>query len=219
MNEGASSPARRRTGPARSLTRAQVVDAALEVMSNQGLDAVSFRTIAMRLGVDPKALYTYVSDKNDLLAAMFDVVMTQLDLPSVDDPRSPEDRIVGLLSSLRRALVANADQVRLTRPLDVPGVNPAGLERMAQALLELGLDKGAAVRIFQRLIQYTLGSAMYGAQRSAHPPVEVQEAPMFDPTQYPFAMALAEGGPFVEDDDDFAAAIRVMLVQRVGETT
>jgi TetR/AcrR family transcriptional regulator, tetracycline repressor protein len=210
--------ARRRTGPARSLTREQVVDVAIDVMSGQGLDAVSFRTVAMRMGVDPKALYTYVNDKDDLLAAMFDKILGELDVPVAGDPRLPADRIVALLVSLRRALIRNPDTYRLARPLNVAGLNADALERMAETLHELGWDTAVAVRVYGRLVRYTIGSAI-----SAHHfplPNQPNEAvaAALDTERHPHALDIAETGPFVEDDANFAAAIRIMLEQRIGES-
>lgn len=218
MTDAAAAPRHRRTGPARSLTRDQVVDVALDVMAGQGLDAVSFRTVAMRLGVDPKALYTYVNDKDDLLAAMFDKILAELDVPGVDDPRSPAERIVGLLVSLRRALIKNPDTFRLARPLNVAGFNAEALERMAEALHELGWDTEVAVRVYGRLVRYTVGSAVW-AQRPPLPgqPSEVV-ASKLDTDRHPHALQIAQIGPFIEDDAEFAASIRVMLQQRIGES-
>jgi len=218
MTEAARSSARRRTGPARSLTREQVIDVALDVMSNQGLDAVSFRTVAMRLGVDPKALYTYVNDKDDLLAAMFDKAMADFDIPKVDDPRAPADQIIDLLVSLRRALIKNADLFRLARPLTVPGINAEAWERTAEVLYELDMDPAAALRVYLRLVHYTLGSATYAAHRVLSPQEPITPARAgFDADQHPFVLKLAQEGPLVEDEAGFAATIRIMLNQRIGE--
>lgn len=218
MSDPAASPARRRSGPARSLTREQVVDVAIDVMAHQGLDAVSFRTVAMRLGVDPKALYTYVNDKDDLLAAMFDRILAHLDVPTVDDPRPPADRIVDLLVSFRRILIRNPDTFRLRRPVGVPGFEADAWERTAEALGELGWDTALAARIYARLLQYTLGSAVWVSRASALRETTAAAADVFDAQQHPRALSFAETAPFIEDDEIFAATIRVMLEQRVGES-
>jgi AcrR family transcriptional regulator len=52
------------------LTRATVVSAARELIEDEGLEAVSFRRLAQRLGVTAPALYAYVSDKDDLLRSV-----------------------------------------------------------------------------------------------------------------------------------------------------
>jgi TetR/AcrR family tetracycline transcriptional repressor len=218
MSEPAAPQLRRRTGPARRLTRQQVVHVALEVMSNQGLDAVSFRTIALRLGVDPKALYTYVDGKDDLLAAMFDETLADLDLPEVDDPRPASEQIIDLLVSLRRALINNPDLLRMVRPASIPGWNTGPWERMVRTLYELNLEAEVAQRVYGRLVRYTLGSAMYARRTPGLEPSFVAlTTSALEEELRPFALELLERGPLLEDEASFTATIRNMLERRIGE--
>jgi TetR/AcrR family transcriptional regulator, tetracycline repressor protein len=220
VTEPAASPGRRRTGPARSLTRAQVVDAALEVMAQHGLESVSFRTVSMRLGVDGKALYTYVSGKDDLLAAMFDRAIEQLDVPAADDPRPAADWLVDLLVSYRRLLMANPDLFRLNRPLGAPGVDADAGERVAARIYQLDPeDPTAAARLFALLYHYTIGNALYFAPHRGSvetQPETVAEANL-DSDRHSHAIQLAEEEVFVDDEAGFARTIRIMLEQRAGE--
>jgi AcrR family transcriptional regulator len=69
-------PVSRRGGPVRpTLSRAAIVEAALGVADREGLDAVSMRKVAEELDTGASALYVYVENRDDLLAAMFDHVM------------------------------------------------------------------------------------------------------------------------------------------------
>ncbi|MBT2542895.1 TetR/AcrR family transcriptional regulator C-terminal domain-containing protein [Streptomyces sp. ISL-44] len=49
-----------------------IVDAALALTDDEGAAALSVRRLAARLGVDPSALYRYVSDKDELHLALAD---------------------------------------------------------------------------------------------------------------------------------------------------
>ncbi|MFC7358790.1 TetR/AcrR family transcriptional regulator [Nocardioides astragali] len=69
---GEESAAPRRKGPARSVTVAQVVDAALRLADDQGLAAVTMRAVAERVGVSAMSVYTYVPGKPELLDLMVD---------------------------------------------------------------------------------------------------------------------------------------------------
>ncbi len=62
----------RRRGPTRSVTVGQVVDAALEIADQQGLDAVTVRAVAAAVGVSAMSVYTYVPGKAELLDLMVD---------------------------------------------------------------------------------------------------------------------------------------------------
>jgi AcrR family transcriptional regulator len=72
------------------LTRPAVVAAARALIEDEGLDAVSFRRLAQRLGVTAPALYAYVSDKDDLLRSVTArellTLLEQFDRPDGEDP-------------------------------------------------------------------------------------------------------------------------------------
>lgn len=53
-----------------ALSRAQIVEAAYEILREHGLPGLSMRRLAQDLGVQPGALYYYVTSKQDLLAAV-----------------------------------------------------------------------------------------------------------------------------------------------------
>ena len=52
------------------LTREAIVESALRVVEQGGLEALSMRGVARRLGVTPMALYNHVHDKADLVDAV-----------------------------------------------------------------------------------------------------------------------------------------------------
>jgi AcrR family transcriptional regulator len=72
------------------LTRQQVVTAARSLIVDEGLDAVSFRRLAQRLGVTAPALYAYVSDKDDLLRSVtaneFNALISRFERLDGEDP-------------------------------------------------------------------------------------------------------------------------------------
>ena len=59
------------------LTRDRVVEAALQVMDTEGLDAVTMRRVARELGVEAMSLYNHVHDKEDLLDGVVEQVLGQ----------------------------------------------------------------------------------------------------------------------------------------------
>jgi AcrR family transcriptional regulator len=67
------------------LTRDRVIAAALHVMDEEGLEAVSMRRIAREVGVEAMSLYHHVKDKEDLLDGICERVMAEFEFP---DPGS-----------------------------------------------------------------------------------------------------------------------------------
>ncbi len=64
----------------RTLTRERVVEAALELVSREGVTALTMRRLGHELGVEGMALYTHVRDKADLLDAIAERILQELDL-------------------------------------------------------------------------------------------------------------------------------------------
>jgi AcrR family transcriptional regulator len=58
-----------------------VVRAAVAIADSSGLDAVTFRAVAARLGTGVMSLYNYVPDKQTLIHEMTELVSAELDLP------------------------------------------------------------------------------------------------------------------------------------------
>ena len=63
----------------RALTRERVVAEALAVISADGVDALSMRALAARLGVVPGALYRHVRSKEQLCDLVVDGVLAEVD--------------------------------------------------------------------------------------------------------------------------------------------
>lgn len=67
--------------PRTPLSKKRVLDAAVALADEGGVDALSMRKIAQALGVVPMALYKHVANKNELLDGMIDVVVGEIDPP------------------------------------------------------------------------------------------------------------------------------------------
>lgn len=96
------------------LTRQTVVAEALDLLDEVGLDAVSTRALARRLGVEQPSLYWHFRKKEDLLAAMSEAAMAPhatapLPVPG-DDWR---EWFAQNNRSLRRTLLLRRDGARL----------------------------------------------------------------------------------------------------------
>src|SRR5690606_31699365 len=72
------------------LTLARIVDAALALVDERGLEALTMRRLGAALGVDPMALYYYVADKRTLLRHLVEAVFAGLEPPAgLEDWRQP----------------------------------------------------------------------------------------------------------------------------------
>ena len=147
-------------GAKRGLSRQAVVRRALEVGGAEGLDAVSIRRLATDFGVTPMALYRHVRDKQDLINAMTEVVLDDLDVTTGIDAAMP------WTAQIRRALQNYKDQID-ARPLALPlsvaymGDGPVSFWRMLDDLLGIlvgaGFDQRQAVVLIRALSNLLAG--------------------------------------------------------------
>jgi AcrR family transcriptional regulator len=62
-----------------------VLRAAIDLADQGGITALTMRKLAQELGVEAMSLYYYVAKKDDLLAGMVDLVVREMELPSMGD--------------------------------------------------------------------------------------------------------------------------------------
>ncbi|WP_241977597.1 TetR/AcrR family transcriptional regulator C-terminal domain-containing protein [Cryobacterium cheniae] len=66
------------------MNRERVLEAAVTLADEIGIDALSMRRLAQELGVVPMALYKHVADKEDLLDGMVEDIVREIDPPALD---------------------------------------------------------------------------------------------------------------------------------------
>ena len=72
------------------LSRARVLQAAMALADDGGIESLTMRRLGEELGVGPMALYRHVANKDDLIDAMVDVVFGEIGVPVLR--RRLEDR-------------------------------------------------------------------------------------------------------------------------------
>ena len=72
--------------PRDTLTREQIVDAAIELLDRDGLEGLNMRALGQRLGSAATAVYWHVGSKDNLIALAADQVWNEIGRP---DPAGP----------------------------------------------------------------------------------------------------------------------------------
>jgi TetR/AcrR family transcriptional regulator, tetracycline repressor protein len=143
------------------LTRANVVTAALDLLDEVGIDAMSTRRLAQRLGVEQPALYWHFKNKAALLNAMADAAMSPH--AAADLPVPSEDWAEWFTEntrSFRRTLLARRDGARLHG-----GSLPADTDRVRIAhkiafLVGAGFGEADASAALLAAGRFTVGSVL-----------------------------------------------------------
>ncbi|RII20599.1 Tetracycline repressor protein class A [Streptomyces sp. YIM 130001] len=142
------------------MNRETVIAEALDLLDEVGLDGVSTRRLAKRLGVEQPSLYWYFRTKKDLLAAMAGAAMaphTTQPLPTPDDDW--RDWFIENNRSFRRTLLARRDGARLHA-----GSTPTGdLDRIRHKmgfLVASGVPERDAQMAMLAAGRFTVGSVL-----------------------------------------------------------
>ncbi|MEU9337104.1 TetR/AcrR family transcriptional regulator C-terminal domain-containing protein [Streptomyces sp. NPDC048290] len=138
------------------LDQATVIRTALELLDAKGLDAVSTRAVADRLGVRINTVQWHVKTKARMLELMADAVTGET--PLTDLPSAPDERVRELARRYRRTLLAHRDGASL-----VVGTYPAEphtlrfADTLVGALLDSGREEQTVAWTTWAIIYFTLG--------------------------------------------------------------
>jgi TetR/AcrR family transcriptional regulator, tetracycline repressor protein len=150
--------------PELDLEADEIVTAAVEIFQESGLDAVSMRSVAARLGVSPMPLYSRVGNKDALLDAIAERLLTDLAPPATDD--EPWDAY-----ALRwaRELRARLRRARDSRLILLPGRDAyvVASRPLIDVMRRDGFAPDAAVQACRLLMWATVG---FGAVESGVEP-------------------------------------------------
>jgi AcrR family transcriptional regulator len=140
--------------------RQQILDAALAIADEQGLDAVTMRAVAARIGVTAMALYPHVRSKDDLVDGLVGRLLAELSLP--DPAAAPwPDRLRTIGRSARE--VASRHPAVVPLLFARPAVTPEAVlvvEAIYEALLDAGVPEGDVPRVERMVSTFVLGYAI-----------------------------------------------------------
>jgi AcrR family transcriptional regulator len=203
------------------LNRDRVLRAAVTLADEVGVEALSMRNLAERLGVVPMALYKHVANKEELLDGMVEVIVGEIDPPA--EGADWKDAIRQRILSARRSLLRHPWAVQVIESRT--HASPVVLEYM-DSLIGMFRAGGFSVDLTHHAM-HALGIRMWGFTREVFP----TPAPPADPddraamfaqfaARYPHIVEMAtaashdEGssvGGGCDDQFEFEFALDVLL--------
>jgi TetR/AcrR family tetracycline transcriptional repressor len=142
-----------------------IVTAAIQIFQESGLDAVSMRSVATRLGVSPVPLYSRIGNKDALIDAMADRLFANL-TPPRSNGETWADYATRWAGELRSQLAA-ARESRLV--LSLGRESFVEISRpLVEAMREDGFRADAAVQACRLLMWATIG--FVAVESGARPP-------------------------------------------------
>ncbi len=200
-------PPRRGPRPRHSVD--DVVDAAIAIADADGLDAVTMRAVAERLGTSPMSLYTYVPGKAELLDLMLDALYLAMGRKPFRLQWRARLRTV---AEANRELYARhpwAARISTARPPLGPGLM-AKYEYELAAFDGLGLSDVEMDAALTFLLAFVQGNAVAAQEHADAPGTDAEWwatagpllARVVDPERYPLASRVgsaagaAQGGAY-----------------------
>lgn len=145
-----------------SNTPADYAAAALAIVDEQGMEALTTRTLGERMGVHGTAVYRHFPNREDLIAAMLNEVIGQVADASVSDDPDPRSRLFTTLVAARAKL---AEHPNLVIPLVTSnGLIPRGADitlRVLRDLEDMGLRGVQLATAHQMLESFLVGSTAF----------------------------------------------------------
>lgn len=206
-----STPAQRQR-----IDRARIVAAATQLADEHGLDAMSMRGVAERLGVTPMALYKHVANRSELVDEMLDQLIDDVGgAPDSGDWRAVvRTRILG-----SRAILSAHPWLRdaiESRPLATPKVL-AYMDSLMAAMFDGGLSADLVHHAM-----HALSTRMWGFTRDVLPTPPLPDDPHARAetmaryaSTYPAIVRMAttapRAGPTCDDEREFVFALDLLL--------
>ncbi|MEV6280088.1 TetR/AcrR family transcriptional regulator [Nocardia sp. NPDC051832] len=186
------------------LTRAAIVDTAITIADLEGLDAVSMRRLADRMGVGTMSLYRHVASKDELIAAMTDEVSRRNPYPPpAGQGWTWRDRI-RIAAEIDWALYQQHPWVLLTFAMPRYSFGPHGLACLAwlvEGFRELDVPPREAMQM-----SFTVWNFISGATLP-HISSDLLERKKIQPEETNGLRALLEGRPSTPVPDALADLI------------
>jgi AcrR family transcriptional regulator len=206
-------PARPKRSRRGTLSRESVLNAALVLADEGGLDSLTMHAIGRRLGVQAMSLYRHVENKEDLLDGLIDLVVSEVEMPrgSADWRAAMRQRAI----SARRVFARHPWAIGLVESQRHPrAVTLRHHEWVLGVLLEAGFSVTMAGHAYSLLDSYIYGFALQEASLTYGTPEEhaavgqatLQQVP---PDEYPHLARVAR--EFIEAGTEYGAGFEFGL--------
>jgi AcrR family transcriptional regulator len=212
-------PASTQNRQRRTLSRDQVVAEALAIISGQGVQALSMRGLAARLGVVPGALYRHVHSKEQLYDLVLDAVLAEVD-PHVDDSAAWATQVTELAQRLRAVLERHPGLAGLLKIRDPVSPHSLALAEAFLASLQAagrpGRETAQAFRlIYDYIAGFSLSDPSSAAQQRIRDPATQRELHAFlrslPADRFPALTVLGEYAWADDREDRFASGLATII--------
>jgi len=149
------------------LSRERILAAALEVVDEQGIEALSMRKLGQSLGYEAMSLYNHVANKDDLLNGILDLVLAEMEPPAPD----------GGLPAIRASALSAHEALKrhpwaATMLMSAARIRPARIQYMEALLASLrntGLSAETTYHAYHVLDAHIIGFSLWASTHGKMP--------------------------------------------------
>jgi AcrR family transcriptional regulator len=203
---------RSRGRPAVPLDR--ILAAALELVDEQGADALSMRSLAQRLGSGTATLYRHFANRSELVAMMVDRMLAEVHLDAEAVTAVPWQQACILFAQNMFEALAGHGNVATLMIGHVPmGPNALAYRELClSVLLDNRFPPVVAAHAYATLARYVLGFAIQiaGAATAGQDREFAAAFHGLDPSRYPATVAVADQLP-VPLEEEFTYGLRLIV--------
>ena len=139
-----------------SLTAEAIFEAALRLVDQEGIEALTMRRLAAALGVATMSLYGHVPNKEQLLLGVVNLATREIALPEPSAP--PWDALRSIAREFRRVALGHPNLVPLiVRQPPTGSESLQILEAALDALRRAGLEPDQAAKAYRLMASFAIG--------------------------------------------------------------
>jgi len=143
------------------LSRERILQTALRIVDEEGLEGLSMRRIASDLNATPMALYNHVPNKDALLAGVVGLLLDELDLSRLDPSDPPAALKVGF-GEFRKAVLRHPNLLPIMcRKGDFTPDSMRPVELALSLLRAMGFSEEEAIQAHWAMTGMTIGHVMW----------------------------------------------------------
>lgn len=195
------------------LSREQIIETALAVIDETGLEGLSMRKLGVGLGIDPMMVYRFFPNKGALLDGVMEQIWRSVDLGALEQHDGWREQLITVMHRLRESLLAHPNAIMII------GTRPAagqGLFMLFDRLVEMLIAAGMTVDdrtgdLLNALVNYTVGHVLAEAAPPVGGDADPHAQPLVSPTMLPHLALLFSSGWTYDPVRQFDTALRAIV--------
>ena len=200
--------------PKAKFTRAQLQEAALALVDEQGLSALSMRTLAGALGTGPMTLYNYVKDRDELDALVVEAVLAEVKAPRSHgaDKENWQADVRAIVEATWRTVRRHPNVIPLLltrRTLHDTTLRWA--EGLLEALARSGRRDTELLVAFRTVSGFVMGLAQAQLSGPTADNADVARAEALPADRYPRLIEIAKAARGLGPDREFRAGLDIVM--------